>query len=109
MSTLSLIKWCAEFRTKDLIPKVPPDTRGIYSLLKHRPKRKKFDVVYIGMARLGTQGVRARLASHARSKRKGPGWTHFSVFAVWPNVPDEQVAELEGLLRYVYRRTLAPI
>jgi hypothetical protein len=26
------------------------------------------------------------------------------VFAVWPNVSDEQVAELEGLFRHIYRK-----
>ncbi len=102
-SALSFIRWCAEFRSKDAIPNVPPDTRGIYALLKQRP-RKKFDVVYIGMARLGVRGIRARLKSHARSKRKGSLWTHFSIFAVWPNISDAQVAELEGLFRHIYRK-----
>ena|SRR5690242_4194977 len=103
-SQLTFVRWCAEFRSKDAIASVPLDTRGIYALLKHRPRRKKFDVVYIGMARLGAKGVRARLKSHARSKRKGTLWTHFSVFAVWPNISDEQVAELEGLFRHIYRK-----
>jgi hypothetical protein len=56
------------------------------------------------MARLGTRGVKARLRAHRRSKRKGSLWTHFSVFAVWPNISDEQVAELEGLFRHIYRK-----
>jgi hypothetical protein len=56
------------------------------------------------MARLGVRGIRARLKSHARSKRKGSLWTHFSIFAVWPNISDAQVAELEGLFRHIYRK-----
>jgi hypothetical protein len=102
LSHLSFIRWCAEFRPKETLAKVPIKTRGIYALLKHYPKTNKFDVVYIGMAR--GSGVKARLWTHARSKRKGTLWTHFSVFAVWPNVSDDQVAELEGLFRHIYRQ-----
>ena len=103
-SELYFVRHCAEFRPKTEISKVPTDIRGIYTLLKYRPKLKKFDVVYIGMARFGTQGVRARLASHNRSKKKKGLWTHFSVFAVWPNISDDQVEELEGLFRHIYRK-----
>jgi hypothetical protein len=30
-------------------------------------------------------------------------WTHFSVFEVWPNVRDDEVGELEGLFRHLYK------
>lgn len=55
-------------------------------------------------ARKGRVGIRRRLDSHRRSKRKGPLWTHFSVFEVWDNIRDEEIAELEGLFRHIYRR-----
>jgi hypothetical protein len=42
--------------------------------------------------------------SHARSKRKGKLWTHFSIFEVWDNIRDEEVTELEGLFRHIYRK-----
>jgi hypothetical protein len=103
-NNLCYVEWCAEFIPKADLGNVPDNTRGLYTLLKHRPRRKMYDVVYIGMARLGTRGVRARLRKHKQSKRKGSLWTHFSVFAVWPNILDEQVAELEGLLRHIYRK-----
>ncbi len=45
--------------------------------------------------------------SHARSKRKGKLWTHFSAFEVWGNIRDEEVAELEGLFRHIYRKDSA--
>jgi hypothetical protein len=61
--------------------------------------RRAWDVVYIGLAAAG--GVRARLTHHRRSKAEE--WTHFSVFAVWPNIRDDEIRELEGLFRHIYR------
>src|ERR1700722_20197876 len=50
------------------------------------------------------QGSRSgRLRAHQRSKRKSGGWTHFSVFEVWENVTKEEIEELEGLARHLYR------
>jgi hypothetical protein len=31
-------------------------------------------------------------------------WTHFSMYAVWPNVTEAEIAELEGLFREIYRK-----
>jgi len=36
-------------------------------------------------------------------RRKGSLWTHFSVFEVWDNIRDDEVKELEGLFRHIYR------
>ena len=79
------------------------DFRGIYALHRHRPRIKKYDVVYVGMAD-GDGGIRARLKVHANSKRKREMWTHFSAFAVWPNITESEIAELEGLFREIYRK-----
>ena len=98
---LKLFKRCVEFQPLEEIKTVPPRTRGIYALLRWRPRIKRFDVVYVGMARTG---VRARLRSHAQSKSKRDLWTHFSVFEVFDNVRGEEIQELEGLLRHIYRR-----
>lgn len=66
---------------------------------------EKFDVQYVGMAASGSRrGLRGRLVSHAKSKRKGTLWTHFSVYEVWANIRDEEVRELEGLFRHIFRR-----
>ncbi len=73
--------------------------RGIYALLRWRPRLRQYDVVYVGMAR---RGVKARLRSHARTKRDL--WTHFSIFEVFDNVRGEEIEEFEGLLRHIYRR-----
>ena len=54
--------------------------------------RRRFDVVYVGMASRG--GIRARLKNHRR--KKAGLWTHFSVFEVWENIRDEEVRELGG-------------
>jgi len=103
-SALSLIKRCAEFRIKDECDLVAGYTRGIYVLYKYRPRLRAFDVVYVGLARGGNSGVRSRLRAHRRSKKKRDVWTHFSVFEVWDNISDSQVAELEGLFRHIYRK-----
>lgn len=31
-------------------------------------------------------------------------WSHFSVFEVWDNIRNEEIAELEGLFRHIYKR-----
>jgi len=103
VSELRLIKHCVEFLSKDKIKQLPPLSRGVYVLYKYRPKKKKYDVVYIGMAG-GTKksGMDKRLRSHRR--RKGEHWTHFSAFEVWDNIREEEVRELEGILRHIYRK-----
>jgi hypothetical protein len=102
-SILRLIERFAEYRAKEQIRNLPRGLRGIYVLYKHRPKLKKFDVVYIGMAKAGRRGgIQRRLRIHMR--KKGEYWTHFSAFKVWDNVRDEEIAELEGLFRHIYRR-----
>jgi hypothetical protein len=70
-SNLRFIRHSAEFCEKSDISKIPDNTRGIYALLKHRPElgAKKYDVVYLEMARRGAAGVKGRLWKHSRSKR----------------------------------------
>jgi hypothetical protein len=72
-----------------------------YTLHRKRPRVKKYDVVYIGMTTTGN-GLRARLDRHARSTKKD--WTHFSMFVVWENIRDEEIGEMEGLFREIYRK-----
>ena len=102
-SLLRLISRCAEYIPLDQVRDLPPGLRGIYVLYKRRRNRRTrtrhYNVVYVGMANRG--GIRARLRSHRRSKRGL--WTHFSVFQVWDNIRDEEIFELEGLFRYIYR------
>jgi hypothetical protein len=91
-------------RLAEYIPKEHADallrgTRGIYALFRHRGTGEVFDVVYVGLSKTG---IRARLRTHRRKKAKL--WTHFSVFEVHPDATDEQIAELEGLFRHIYRR-----
>jgi hypothetical protein len=106
-SELRLVRRIAEFITKDEVRLLPRSLRGIYVLYKRRLDhgREKYDVLYVGMAAAGRRGgMRGRLMSHARSKRKGKLWTHFSAFEVWDNIRDDEVAELEGLFRHIYRK-----
>ncbi len=100
-SALRLIKRCAEYLEEDQVLKLPRGLRGIYVLYKRRRRKEgfSFDVVYVGMASQG--GIRSRLKSHRR--RKAGLWTHFSVFEVWENIRDDEVRELEGLFRHLYR------
>jgi hypothetical protein len=99
-SILRLIKRSAEFRSIDEVRDVPKRRRGLYVLYRRRRKAgvEHFDVVYVGMARTG---MLARLISHTKTKKQD--WTHFSVFEVWDNVRDEEIVELEGLFRHLYR------
>ncbi len=47
-------------------------------------------------------GIRSRLRSHKKSETKI--WSHFSIFQVWDNVGENEVEELEGLFREIYRK-----
>ena len=102
VADLRLIKRFAEFRPREEIDEVPRYTRGIYVLLKYRPRLQMYDVVYVGMAGGPKAGIRGRLKRHA--SRKGHLWTHFSIFEVWENITENEVKELEGLFRQIYRK-----
>ena len=108
VSELRLIKHCVEFRDKSYIEKIPLRTRGVYVLYKKKSNKKKpkgeaFDVVYIGMAGGEKKaGIGGRLRAHVKKKPKE--WTHFSAFEVWDNIREEEVRELEGILRHIFRK-----
>jgi len=100
-SPLRLIKRCSEYIPVSKINRMPLGLRGIYVLYKHRPRKDNFDVVYVGMTLKGKGGIRGRLKGHRR-KKLGL-WTHCSIYEVWENVRDDEIAELEGLFRHIYR------
>lgn len=89
-----------EFLPVEDIGKVPNKVRGIYVLYKSAGK-KEMNVVYVGMARGEDSGMKGRLVRHRRNKPEL--WTHFSVFEVWDNISAQEVEELEGLFRHIYR------
>lgn len=88
----------AELVERDLVSRVPRKTRGFYTLL--RKGKRGFDVLYVGIAAGAASGMQGRLRSHSRKKSD---WTHFSVFEVWDNIRQDEVRELEGLIRHIYR------
>ena len=47
-------------------------------------------------------GINGRLRKHL--KNKPDQWTHFSAFEVWDNIREDEVRELEGILRHIYRK-----
>lgn len=100
VSPLRLFKRREEFLPIERVLELPPGMRGVYVLYKYRPRIRRFDVVYVGMAAEG--GIRPRLKSHR--KRKDGLWTHCSVFEVWENITPAEVKELEGIFRHIYRR-----
>jgi hypothetical protein len=100
VSALRLFKRREEFVPIDRVNDLPRGMRGVYVLYKQRPRIRKFDVVYVGMAAEG--GMRPRLRSH--KKKKDGLWTHCSVFEVWENITPAEVKELEGIFRHIYRR-----
>jgi hypothetical protein len=106
-SPMRLIKRAAEYKQKEELKLLPRMLRGIYVLYRRRHihGRDRFDVQYVGMAAAGRRGgLRGRLNSHARSKRKRDLWSHFSVYEVWDNIRDDEVRELEGIFRNIYRK-----
>jgi hypothetical protein len=105
-SLLRLIRQCAEYIPQQHVLKVPGGVRGVYVLYRRvrnpRSTTANYDVVYVGMGGLGEHGgIRSRLRRHRRTKRGV--WTHFSIFEVWDNIRDEEIRELEGLFRHIYR------
>ena len=100
VSPLRLLKRRREFMNLEDIDLLPSGMRGIYVLYLHRRTAKRFDVVYVGMAADGS--IRGRLRSH-RDKKKDL-WTHCSVFEVWDNITPDEVRELEGIFRHIYRK-----
>lgn len=100
-SDLRLIKRSAEYRPSAEYKDIPPKRRGIYVLYKerHEDGEQKYDVVYVGMT---TSGMHGRLEDHFKNKPNL--WSHFSVFEVWENIRDDEIVELEGLFRHIYRK-----
>ena len=101
ISELRLIKSVLEYQPKENIHLVPIETRGIYALYQEDAEGKAYDLVYVGMARGKESGIRGRLSSH--NKRKGNLWSHFSVYEVWDNIREDEIEELEGLFRHLFR------
>lgn len=104
-SKLKIVSKCVEHRPRAEIPSIPRGIRGIYVLLEEIPKRRTrenmYDVAYIGMS---NSSVRARLKIHAKSGGKKKRWTHFSIYQVFDNIRKEEIGELEGILRAIYRK-----
>jgi hypothetical protein len=80
-SPLRLVKAAQEFISVGEVNSVPRGLRGIYVLYKKKG-RKRFDVVYVGMA--GEGGIRPRLQSHRRRifgpRRSGSWRVCFAIF-----------------------------
>jgi hypothetical protein len=103
---LKLVKRCQEWIPQSEIGKLEPGIRGLYVLFRRRKSRRRpepnFNVVYVGLAGLGVNSsIRGRLKSHRR--KKGRLWSHCSLFEVHDNVTPDELRELEGLFRHIYR------
>jgi hypothetical protein len=105
-SPLRLVRRSVEYISKERLKNLPRRLRGIYVLYRFQRVNgaDKYRVVYVGMAAAGRRGgIKGRLLRHVQSKRKREQWTHFSAFVVWDNIRDDEIAELEGLFRHIYR------
>ena len=102
ISSLRLIRNSVEFVHKSDWQAIPRGVRGIYVLYKLNSRTGSYSVVYVGMSGSDGGRVRGRIQSHV--KKKASQWSHFSVFEVWPNIQEQEIAELEGLFRHIYRR-----
>jgi len=97
---MRFIKSALKYRGIEEVGFVPSGIRGIYALYKKRGK--SLDVVYVGMSGKITSGrIKSRLIQHKKSLKKD--WTHFSYYEVWDNVTDQEIREVEGLFRQLYR------
>ena len=101
-STCRFIKRVAEFVPQSQCKNVPDNTRGIYALLLRSNGRQYFDVVYVGMSAGKTNGIYARLGKHCKNKEMD--WDHFTIFEVHDNITNQEIVELEGLFRHMYRK-----
>lgn len=106
-SLLRLTKRCRLFRPLSEIKSIPSITRGLYILYRKaklgKDHKKRFDVVYIGVAGTGEKpkrGIHGRLSDHLKKKK---GWTHYSFFEVHDNIRGDEILELEGLLLHIFR------
>ncbi|MDB0527790.1 hypothetical protein LBW56_13920 [Ralstonia solanacearum] len=104
-SPLRLIQAKHEWISIYDIAAVPKGLRGIYVLYHTTEQEKKKalprrSVVYIGMS---TTGIRSRLLKHAAHEAKKGRWDTCSIYTVWPNIRNEEIVELEGILRHIYR------
>ncbi len=99
-SHLKIIKNALEYRHIDELAIVPKYLRGIYAL--YLKQGKFYNLVYIGMSGRDSNGrIKARLNKHKKNTSKN--WTHFSYYEVWDNISDQEILELEGLFRQLYR------
>lgn len=105
ISELRLIKNSVEFCHKSEWRDIPPKVRGVYVLYKFNSRTGpsgSYSVVYVGMAAKENAGIKRRI--HTHFKYKSGQWSHFSVFQVWDNIREEEITELEGLFRHIYRK-----
>ena len=102
-SPLRLIQRRREFVRQEDLTTIPGGLRGVYVLYQHNKRSGDFNVVYVGMAAAGNRGGMRGRANQHRRKKKGL-WTHCSFFEVWDNIREEEIRELEGLFRQIYRR-----
>ena len=100
-STSLLFKAFHEFVPVADLSSLPKKMRGIYALYQAEPPEKR-NLVYVGMTDAGAKG---RIGRHADDKTGK--WSHCSVFEVWDNITQEQIEELEALLRHMLRKDSA--
>lgn len=106
-SPVRLFKRSFEYLPKSDVSTLPRSMRGFYVLYRKRKAtvmdKRRFDVVYVGIASAPKAGIRTRLWWHNRSETKRKLWTHCSAFEVWDNITADEIKELEGLFRHLYR------
>ena len=97
---MHFVKSALEYRGIDEIDCIPPRLRGIYALYKKT--RSSFDVVYVGMSGTNSSGsIKSRIKQHRKSVAKV--WTHFSYYEILDEISDQEISEMEGIFRQVYR------
>ncbi len=72
IAPMALFEKAAEFLPLNERGRIPPRTRGLYTLLKEHPD-KRYEVVYVGMVCGPSAGIRGRLRSHQHLRAGRPG------------------------------------
>ncbi len=103
-SELRLIKRSERLLPVDKINSVPDGLRGFYVLFNYSKNTDSYNVVYVGVSSTRSDDGHLRWKLKAHSKKKEGLWSHFSIYEVWENIHGNEIRELKGLFREIYKK-----
>jgi hypothetical protein len=103
-SELRLIKRSEKLLPVDKINSIPDGLRGFYVLYNYSRNTDSYDVVYVGVSSSRSDDGHLRWKLKTHSKKKEGLWSHFSIYEVWGNIHGNELRELKGLFREMYKK-----